>query len=114
MVESKAKGIFNATGPPDGLTMNDLVTTSAQESDKAPEFVWVDDDFLLEHEVVPFQGFPLWIPEGEEHRGFFSVSCERAFREGLTCRPLSETITDTLGWDRSRSRGGHIQALHLP
>ena len=52
----------------------------------------MDSDFLQQHEVEP----PLWFPKGYE--GGAAVDCSKAIRAGLTFRPLTETIRDTLAW----------------
>jgi 2'-hydroxyisoflavone reductase len=40
---------------------------------------------------------PLWMPEAEG-AGLATVNCQKAYRAGLTFRPLVETIRDTLTW----------------
>lgn len=43
---------------------------------------------------------PLWIPE--EYNGIFEARNDKAIANGLTFRPLSETIRATLRWLATR------------
>ena len=64
---------------------------------------WVPDEFLLAQEVAPWMGLPLWIPAADEMApGFSRINCDRAFAAGLTCRPVAETVRDTLAWAQTR------------
>lgn len=109
-VEARQSGIYNATGPADPLTREQVLHTCRETTGSDAQFVWVDDDFLLEHDVAPFTEMPLWIP-GEEAAGYGTVQIQRALSDGLTFRPLPVTIVDTLSWASSRGeayewRGG--------
>ena len=101
MAEARQVGVYNVSGPPQGLTMGETLDACKAASDSDAEFVWVDDHFLLEHEVTPFRELPLWLPAAE-YPGFFEIDHSKAFAAGLRCRPLVETARDTLAWDRSR------------
>lgn len=100
-VEARQSGTYNATGPADLLTREQVLLTCRETTDSDAQFVWVDDDFLLEHDVAPFTEMPLWIP-GEEAAGYGTVQIQRALNDGLTFRPLPVTIVDTLSWASSR------------
>jgi len=97
----KLRGPCNATGPDYRLTMRDVLGTCRQMVDEEPNFIWVDETFLLDHDVAPWTDLPLWIP-GDEAEGFSSVDCTRAQQAGLTYRPLLETVQDTLTWLNTR------------
>ena len=86
MVEEGKTGTFNATGPGRPLTMGELLETCREVTGSDATFIWVDRDLDL----------PLWIPE--EKSGFDSIDNGKARAEGLTFRPLAETIRDTLAW----------------
>lgn len=101
LTEQKVAGIFNATGPATTLTMQDIVETCREVSGSDTTFTWVDSAFVLEQKVGPWMELPLW--EGkDETSGLMSVSIARALKAGLTCRPLSETVRDTLAWNATR------------
>jgi 2'-hydroxyisoflavone reductase len=103
MVEVSAEqrtGTYNATGPDYDLQMGRLLAECETVSNGGAELVWVSEEFLEEHEVEPFTELPLWLPR--EYGALQAIDCEKAIVAGLTFRPLSETITDVLEWDRTR------------
>jgi 2'-hydroxyisoflavone reductase len=100
MVERGQTGIYNTKGPDYPLTMGRFLDECKTVTGSDARFTWVSEEFLLQAGVVPWSEMPLWIPE--EYRNFDTVNCEKALAAGLTYRPLSETIRDTLAWDRTR------------
>jgi len=110
MVQRRASGTYNATGPDRKLTMRQLLSECKAVSESDAVFHWVDDNTLLELHVTPWSELPLWIPEEEEMRGFLSVNCKKAIGDGLVFRPLASTIRDTLEWSASRGRGVRWEA----
>ena len=73
---------------------------------------WVSDRFLMTEKLVPWTEMPLWLPEQEapHMKGFMSVDCSKAVAAGLTLRPLSETIEDTLTWHATHGSDTRLQA----
>jgi 2'-hydroxyisoflavone reductase len=100
MTEMQQTGIYNATGAEDGLTMGRLLEECRTASGSAATFTWASEKFLLDQKVGAWSEMPLWIPE--EYNGIFLVNNDKAISAGLTFRPLSETIKDTLTWDATR------------
>jgi 2'-hydroxyisoflavone reductase len=101
MVEAGKTGVYNATGPDYRLSLRTLLETAKAVSDSDAIFTWVSADFLAEHNVQPWSEMPLWIP-GEEYAGFHTISVQKAIQDGLTFRPLANTIADTLAWVNAR------------
>jgi 2'-hydroxyisoflavone reductase len=54
--------------------------------------------------VAPVEpgGIPLWVGGEEGYEAFDDVDSSRAVGAGLACRPITETIRDTLSWDLAR------------
>lgn len=100
--EARLTGPYNVTGPDYTLTMGQLFDKCREISDSDATFTWVSDEFLVVHEVAAYTELPLWIP-GQEAIGFNTVNCQKAIGAGLTFRPLSETVHDTLAWANGRS-----------
>jgi 2'-hydroxyisoflavone reductase len=98
-LEAGRTGPYNVTGPP--TPMGEVLQTCRTVSGSDVRFTWVDEAFLLEHEVKPWSDLPLWVPEQEGWEGFSRVDSGKAVRDGLTFRPLTDTVRDTLEWDRS-------------
>jgi len=103
MVERQQTGIYNATGPDQVITMQQLLETCQQVSQNDATLTWLDDAFLLEQKAGPWMELPLWIPDAEQDMaGFMSIDIARALAAGLTFRPLAETVRATLDWDATR------------
>ena len=100
MAEAGVAGVFNVAGPVATLSMGAMLETCRTALGSGARFVWVDEPFLLERGVAPWTELPLWLPEAM--RGALSVSIRKALAAGLTCRPLADTVRDTLAWDLSR------------
>ena len=92
MVEQRATGIYQATGPDYALSMGHFLDTCKTVTDSNVQFIWVNDAFLTAREVW----LPIYVPN--EYIGMRAVNCQKAIKSGLTFRPLEETIRDTLAW----------------
>ena len=101
-VENKRFGTYNAVCAP--FTSRELHETAREVTGADTRFIWVPDEVLLAHAVVPFREAPFWLP-----RVAYSVmraDASKAVAEGLRCRPLRETLADEwawmkTGWDRA-------------
>lgn len=94
--ETGLGGTFNAIGP----VMRRDTLLEACRSDSETELVWVDGDFLAEHDIGEWMELPLWL-HSPEFRGMLSVDPTRALAAGLRPRPVAESARDTLAWVRS-------------
>jgi 2'-hydroxyisoflavone reductase len=102
-LENKTSGTYNVTGPAEPLTMAEFLDTCARVAGIAPQLVWLSDAQIEAAGLGAWIELPLWIPEKDD-AVIRAVDCRRAIAAGLRFRPLKETVGDTLGWDRSRSR----------
>jgi 2'-hydroxyisoflavone reductase len=102
MAEKRQTGVYNADGPDQPYPLGRLLEDCREASGSDARFTWVSQEFLLEHGVGPWVELPLWVPESEEYAGFFSFSSARAVADGLTYRPVPDTVRDTLAWDLTR------------
>lgn len=104
-------GTFNSTGPDYLLSFGTFLETCRRTLGEDAELVWVDDSFLLERGLGaadlmpwhPVEGMPGW----EE---FFSIDASKAVANGLSFRPLAETIQDTFAWDQTREGDAPLKA----
>jgi 2'-hydroxyisoflavone reductase len=96
LVEARTMGVYNAVGPDKPLTMGNFLDTCKSVSESNAQITWVDEKFLLERNVAPWQDLPLWL--SEESKLGHTISNQRALAAGLTIRPLAETVRDTLNW----------------
>ncbi len=102
LVAAGGTGVYNADSPAGALTMGALISGCQAAAGREAAVHWLPDDFLLAKEVQPWQELPLWIPAAPDFAGFMLIDCSRAAAAGLTCRPLGQTIHDTLQWHRAR------------
>lgn len=108
MLEAGETGVYNAASAPGTFTMESLLRTCCDVSGKDCELIWVADGFLNEHEVGAWMELPLWIPEDADiASGFFDFRADRAIADGLTFRPVEETVRATMDWSRTRAEDHH-------
>lgn len=104
LAESSTAGTFNAIGPT--LPMQALLDTCLSAGGSGAHFVWRTDAELLAAGVAPWTGLPLWIPESDaDFGGMLLARNDRGVSAGLRCRPLPETVADTLAALRSAPEG---------
>jgi 2'-hydroxyisoflavone reductase len=99
-MERGIQGTFNVVGPHphNPLTMEQLLVTCKRATGSDATFTWVPADFLAAHEVGPWMQMPNWLPAEGEYAGFGTRNVDKAVAAGLTFRPMTETIIDTLQW----------------
>lgn len=104
LAEGGVAGTFTATGPDRPLTMEALLDACRDVASSDARFTWVDEAFLVERQVGPWEELPMWVPErtSTRHLGILQMSVRRAVASGLRFRPLAETARDTLAWERTR------------
>lgn len=105
IVKASEKGIvgeYNATGPNYNLTMETLLEKCKEVSNSNGTFTWVSEDFLYDNKVQYWSDMPLWIPDNLNIPGFHTADISKALNEGLSFKPLEETILDTLNYAKSR------------
>lgn len=90
LVERRERGVFNAVGPAEALSLGALLDVCIAEAASDAELTWVSEEFLLANDVAPFTELPLWIPAGES--GHPVIDIRKALAAGLVLRPVSETI----------------------
>jgi 2'-hydroxyisoflavone reductase len=83
---------------PGATTFGELLAECARATGSDAEPVWMDDAFLLEQQVGPWNELPLWAPEQPAFAAVFQLSTEKAHAAGLRCRPIAETVRDTWAW----------------
>jgi 2'-hydroxyisoflavone reductase len=94
-------GIFNLTGRP--FAMGTLFEAIRRVTGSDARFIWCPDEAILAAGLEPWSEVPLWMPQSNEaFRHFLEIDVEKAFAHGLQVRPLEETLTRILAWDRGR------------
>ncbi|MBL9104965.1 MAG: NAD-dependent epimerase/dehydratase family protein [Myxococcales bacterium] len=91
-------GVFNASGPREKMSIEDVLTRSKAVSASDATFTWADAKWLESQQVSPWSDMPAWVPPEGDGIGLGTVSSARAIAHGLTYRPLDETLRATLDW----------------
>lgn len=109
-VERRYRGAYNAVGPV--LTFGEMLAALQGLTTTPSELIWVDADFLKQHEVLPYFDMPLWWPPRNDYEaeikngglgggiGAFTISGAKARSVGFKPRTLNDTARDTLTWYR--------------
>jgi len=100
VAESKKAGIYHAVGPKEALTWDRLFDECKKLAGKDTRVVWVGDEFLEARAVGPGE-LPMRFRGAD---GLSRTNRDKAMAEGLTFRPLRDTIRDTLAWDARHGR----------
>lgn len=99
-LERGVSGTYNAVSEAGRFRLGDVLAAAKRISGSSATITWVSEEFLLEHEVVPFGDLPFWLPGAAGN--MFKVDSERAAAAGLRARSLEETVADTLAWQAER------------
>jgi 2'-hydroxyisoflavone reductase len=96
--ERRLAGIANSGGPTHTFAEHLEAVRAVTGFDGALEVV--GEDWLAEHDVEPWMGplsLPLWLPADAIALNAHDTSLAESL--GLRCRPLAETLADTLDWE---------------
>jgi 2'-hydroxyisoflavone reductase len=104
VARDRVTGPFVATGPMDQVTFGGMLTGAADAAGTTADVTWVDDEFLVEHEVKPWSELPLWLPASQAPY-VWDQDTTRAEQAGLRVRPVAESAADTLAWLRAGDQG---------
>jgi 2'-hydroxyisoflavone reductase len=96
--QQRVSGTFNATGPRGNTTMGAWLAAAATVTGSAAQLTWVDDAFLVEHDVGVWQELPLWMPRGQDGDHVWDAQTAAAEAAGLHTRPVEDTVRDTWAW----------------
>lgn len=98
MAEQRVFGAFNAMGPAYAMGMDQLLYGIQAVTGTAATFHWAPAEFLAEHSVSPWGDMPVWVPGQGDSAGFSRHRNDRAMAQGLSFRPLADTVAATLAW----------------
>ncbi len=101
LLDAGARGVagaFNVVSRPGHATMGELVAAMVHVSGDQAEPVWLTPDEVAAAEVEPWSELPIWLPPTGELAALHDGDVSAALREGLRCRPVTETVADTWAW----------------
>lgn len=95
-LEQRKAGAYNATGPAAPLGLGTLIERCAARTSAKIETHWADEALLASAKLS--EVYPIWSPPTGESAGYGAIDVRKALRDGMTLRPLDETIDATLAW----------------
>jgi 2'-hydroxyisoflavone reductase len=99
LAEDRVAGVYHAAGPQNTLTMGQFLDECVRIAGNHTELAWIPDDEVHAAGIEGWTELPLWIAEDDaEAGGIFEADNWRAVGQGLTFRPVAQTIGDTLQW----------------
>jgi 2'-hydroxyisoflavone reductase len=109
LCERGVVGTFSVVTPPGRHTMGELLDTARTEAGSDATYAWIDEGFAVDHGLLEdaTDPLPMWTPQ---EPNFNTFDTSRAQAAGLTCRPLAETVRDTLAWDAERGAPWPLKA----
>jgi nucleoside-diphosphate-sugar epimerase len=101
-VERGLSGPYNLISPRGHATMGALLEACRKVTGETAELRWTDPSAVLDAGIAPWTQLPVWVPPDTDlHGALHSADVSRAVTAGLTCRPVTDTVTDTWTWLRS-------------
>lgn len=96
LLENKAAGIYNGSGPGFEMTTNAFVHGIHASFNSPVNYTQIDDiDFLKENNLYAIQPWVIQLPE---YAGMSKSDNQKAIAADLQFRPLSETVNATKKW----------------
>lgn len=96
LLENKAAGVYNGSGPGFEMTTNAFVHGVHASYNSPVNYIQIDDlNFLKENEII---GIQPWVIQLPEYAGMSKSDNRKAIAAGLQFRPLSETVSATKEW----------------
>jgi 2'-hydroxyisoflavone reductase len=109
MTEQKAAGTFNAAGPREEYTFQNLLDACVPHAKQQVEFIRLPEGILEEKLNAAGQYLPMSEAKGE-WAGIEQINCSKAISAGLTFRDVSVTVKDTIDWFSSMPAGYVMKA----
>ena len=96
LLENKAAGVYNGSGPGFNMTTNAFVHGIHSCYNSAVNYIQIDDNkFLQENGII---GIQPWVIQLPQYAGMSKSDNSKAISAGLTFRPLSQTVQATKEW----------------
>ncbi len=106
-------GVFHGVGPTG--TMADMLAACQQAAGAESQLRWCTDAELVQADVAPWTGLPLWIPESDASFGGMLLASDRRARQaGLQTRSWLATAQDTLTWARTTPQAAQLGSALAP
>lgn len=109
-------GTFNAVSRPGHTTIGELLQTCNDVTGHRSELVWTPPEAIEAAGLSGWTQLPIWVPPTGDLAGLHDGDVSAAHAEGLTERPVRDTVADTWRWLQTEgcpAPGGTRAALGL-
>lgn len=96
--ERGLSGAFNTVSRPGHTTTGELLNACNDVVGQGAELVWLSPDSVQAAGVTGWVDLPIWVPPTGEMAGLHDGDVSAAYAEGLSCRPVQDTVADTWLW----------------
>lgn len=96
--ERGSSGAFNTVSTPGHTTIGELLETCNDVVGRGAELVWRSPEAIEAAGVSGWTQLPIWVPPSGEMAGLHDGDVSAAHAEGLSCRPVRDTVADTWRW----------------
>lgn len=101
LAQVRQGGVYNVTGDP--LPIGEVFDTIISVTGASATPVYVDEKFLEQQQIEPWQELTMWIPASNQAFAHMNeIDIEKAKRAGLTLTPLRATVRNLLAWHNQR------------
>ena len=101
-VRRELSGPYNLVSPPGHTTMGGLLDACVRATGADADLRWTDPGTILDAGIEPWTQLPVWVPPGTDlHDALHTADVSRAVRDGLSCRPVEDTVDGTWRWLRA-------------
>jgi 2'-hydroxyisoflavone reductase len=108
--EERLRGVFNVVSP--SFPAKDLFDALRAATGSDARFCWIPEEVLLSHRVdAPIEA-PFWVARVYAHA--LRVSASRALENGLSLRPVAETLRDEWNWMHQGWEAAASVRAHTP
>ena len=108
--EERLRGVFNVVSP--SFPAKDLFDAMRAATRSDARFCWIPEEVLLSHRIdAPIEA-PFWV--ARIYANALRVSPARALENGLTLRPVAETLRDEWSWMQKGWEAAASVRAHTP
>lgn len=100
--EQKIMGTHNAVGPEVGLGMRSFIDRTHTALESKAQLIEAEAGQLASMDITAWKDIPTWAPEESQY--MYRISAQRAIDQGLSLRPLEDTMRDVRAWDIERGQ----------
>lgn len=102
--QAGAGGTFDAVSLPGHTSTEALLRACVAATGADAQLVWVPPEALADEGVTGWVDLPIWVPPTGELAGLHESDTRAAYKAGLRCRPVEDTVADTWTWLQAEGR----------